>query len=88
MEIENSRQSQDKVSRLSHEDGDMNNSSAVTEMGDRLATIDMGRIMGTAVLVGRGEELGPHDPSNTTWPEPRPTSVPSGTLIYPAVWRQ
>jgi len=27
-------------------------------------------------------------PSNTTWPQPRPTSVSSGILIHPAVWPQ
>jgi len=27
-------------------------------------------------------------PSNTTLPGPRPTSVPSGILIHPAVWSQ
>jgi len=25
-------------------------------------------------------------PSNTMWPGPRPTSVPSGILIHPAIW--
>ena len=30
-------------------------------------------------------ELGPH---LTMWPQPRPTSVPSGILIHPAVWPQ
>jgi len=28
------------------------------------------------------------DPSNTMWPGPRPTFVPSGILIHPAVWPQ
>jgi len=27
-------------------------------------------------------------PSNTVWPGPRSTSVPSGLLIHPAVWPQ
>jgi len=27
-------------------------------------------------------------PSNTMWPGPRPTSVPSGILIYRTVWPQ
>ena len=46
-------------------------SSAVAEMGDRLATIDMSRKLGgeCAPLGGAGS------PSNTLWP--RPTSVPS-----------
>jgi len=30
---------------------------------------------------------GAGSPSNTMWPEPRPTSVPSGILIYPTVCR-
>ena len=28
------------------------------------------------------------DPSNTMWPRPRSTSVPSGVFIHPAVWPQ
>ena len=58
--------------------------SAVTEMVDRLATIDMGRKVAGAVLLFKGEELAP--PSNTMSPGSRPTSVPSGILIHPAVW--
>jgi len=27
-------------------------------------------------------------PSNTSWPRPRSTSVPSGILIHPAIWPQ
>jgi len=27
-------------------------------------------------------------PCNTMWPGPRPTFVPSGILIHPAVWRK
>jgi len=27
-------------------------------------------------------------PSNTMWPGPRPTYVPSGILIHPTVWPQ
>jgi len=49
--------------------------SAVSEMGDRLATIDMRRKLGAA-------------PSNTKSPRPRPTSIPSGILIHPFVWPQ
>ena len=30
-------------------------------------------------------ELGPH---LTQWPGPRPTSIPSGILVHPAVWPQ
>jgi len=60
-------------------------SSAVAEMGDRLATIDMGRKVGAAVpLFGEGAG----SLSNTMWPEPRPTSVPSGILTHPAIWPQ
>jgi len=58
-----------------------NKSSSVAEIGDRLATIDMGRKVG---------ELRPPffggSPSNTMWAGPRPTSVPSGILIHPAAW--
>ena len=60
-------------------------SSAVAEMGDRLATIDMGRKVGAAVplpVVGAGSL------SNTMWPELRPTFIPSGILIHSAVWPQ
>ena len=38
----------------------VNNSSAVDEMGDRLATIDMGRKLGAVPLFFGGGELGPH----------------------------
>jgi len=37
----------------------VNKSSAVAEMGDRLATIDMGRKVGVAVPLSVGD-LGPH----------------------------
>ena len=57
---------------------------AVAEMGNRLATIDMGRKKG-APLPFEGE-LG--SPSNIMWPEPRYTSLPSGSLIHPIVWPQ
>jgi len=33
-------------------------------------------------------ELDPQSPSNTMWPGPRPTYVPSGILINPAIWPQ
>ena len=39
---------------------ELNKCSAVAEMGDRLATIDMGRKEGAAVLVSFRGELGPH----------------------------
>ena len=54
-------------------------SSAVAEVGDRLATVDMGQKWGGAA-VGAGSQ------SNTMWPGPRPTSLPSGILIHLTVW--
>ena len=75
--------------------------SAIAEMGDRvttvaflrrvqiflltyLLTIDMGRKFGgCAALWGAAGSL-----SNTMWPGPRPTSVPNGILIHPAVCPQ
>jgi len=45
----------------------------------RLAKTDMGRKLGAVPLIGGGS------PSNTIWPGPRPTIVPSGILIYPTV---
>ena len=49
----------------------------------RLATIDMGR------KLGRLRPLwGARSASNTRWPGPRPTSIPSGVLIHQAVWAQ
>jgi len=47
----------------------------------RLATTDRGK--GTVPLLRGAGSL-----SNTVWPGPRPTSVPSGILIHPAVWPQ
>jgi len=61
-----------------------NKSSAVAEMGDRLATINTGRKLGTVLFLARGSWT----QSNTMSPGPKPTSVPSGILIYPAVWPQ
>ena len=54
-------------------------------MGDRLATIDMGRKAEGYCVPLRGRAW---SPSNTMLPGPRPTSVPSGILIYPTVWGQ
>jgi len=49
----------------------------------RLATIDMGRKLGCCdPYLG---DLGPH---LTKLPGSRPTSVPNGILIHPAVWPQ
>jgi len=42
----------------------------------------MGRKLGAVSFFGG--EAG--SPSNTMWPGPRPTSVPSGILINPTVW--
>ena len=63
-----------------------NKSSAVNQIGDHLATIDMGRKLGgVSLFSGGGAELGPH---NTMWPELRPTSMPSFILVHPTVWPQ
>jgi len=62
-----------------------NKNSAVDEMGDRLATIDMGRKEGAAVPISGG---GAGFPSNTMWPGPSSTSALSGILTHPAVWPQ
>ena len=52
-------------------------------MGDRLATIDMGRKEGCCCApLGGGGCAG--SPSNTMWPKPTSTSVPN--CIHPAVW--
>ena len=60
-------------------------SAYVSEMGDRLATRDMGKKCGAAVPLS---VVGTASPSNTMWPGPRPTSVPSGIWIHQAVWPQ
>jgi len=64
----------------------LNTCLAVVEMGDRFATIDVGRKVGAAqphpFLGGAGF------PSNTMSPGPRPTSIPSDILIHPTVWPQ
>jgi len=54
-------------------------------MGDRWATIDMGRKVGVLrpFVWGRAGSL-----SNTMWPGLRPTTIPSGILIHPSVWTQ
>ena len=63
----------------------LNKCSAVAEMGDRLATIDMDRKLGLCPLWW---EPGYPCKCNTMWPGPRPTFVPSGILIHPPVWPQ
>jgi len=55
-------------------------------MDDRLATIDMGRKEGGAAVPL--SEMGAGSPSNTMWPELRPTCVPSFILTRPTVWPQ
>jgi len=66
----------------------INKSSVVAEIGDRLATVDIGRKVGDCcgVPLSLGGIVG--SSSNTMSPEPRPTSIPSGILIYPTVWPQ
>ena len=59
----------------------INKCSAVAEMGDRLATTDMGRKLEAVSLWGRGGGF----PSKTMWPGLRPTSQRSGILNHPAV---
>jgi len=56
-------------------------------MDDRLATRDMDRKVGGLLgpIFGEGEA---GSPSNTMWRGPRPTSVPRGILIHPAVCPQ
>jgi len=58
-----------------------NKSSAVAEMGDRLATIDMDQKLGAVILFKGGAGT----PSNTMSLGLRPTSLPSGILIHPAI---
>jgi len=45
----------------------------------------MGQKLGGELCPFVEGELGPHV---TVWPEPRPTYVPSLTLIHPTVWLQ
>jgi len=63
-----------------------NKSSAVAEMGDRLATIALGGKVRGAVPLSVGGGAG--SSSNTMSPGPRPAAVPSGVLIHPTVWPQ
>jgi len=60
--------------------------SAVAEMGDRLATTDMGQKRGLLCPFLVGGVAG--SPSNTMWPGPRRISVASGIFIHPAIWEQ
>jgi len=59
--------------------------SAAAEMSDHLATIHMHWKVGGYCALSTG---GVGSPSNRMSPGPRPTSVPSGILINPAVWPQ
>ena len=58
---------------------------ALAEIGDRLATIDMGRKWERGLCLLSG---GARAPSNTMPAGPRPTSVPSGILIHPTILQQ
>jgi len=71
------------VSKRRHFYQNINKSSAVAELGDRLVTIDMGRKVGEGCCAPfRG---GDGSPSNTMSPDSKRTSVPSGILIHPTV---
>jgi len=62
----------------------LHKSSAVAEMGDH-GHNRQGQKEGGLLCLFRG---GSWVPSNTMWPGPRSTSVPSGVFIRPAVWPQ
>jgi len=66
----------------------LNKSSPVAEMGNHLATTDMGRKVRAAVPFSFpwGSWLSPHLTQYTVSPGTRSTSQPSGILIHPAVW--
>ena len=55
---------------------------------NRLATTDMGRKLGRAVPLLLGVRVEARSPSNTVWPGPRPTCIPSGILDHSTVWPQ
>jgi len=68
-----------------------NKRSAVAEMGDRGHNRQYMKIGGSCATSGGAGSLcfgGAGSPCNTMWPGSRPTLVPSGILIYPAVWPQ
>ena len=65
-----------------------NKNSAVAEMGDRLATIVMGRKVRAVGPLSGGGSWVKSLKCNTVWPGPRPTPVPSGILFHAAVWSQ
>ena len=66
-------------------DRTINKCSVVAKMGDRLATINMGRKLREELCPFWG---GAGSPCNKIWPGSRPTLVPSGILIHPAIWSQ
>jgi len=59
-------------------------SAAVAEMGDRGHNRHGPKRGGAAVPLSQGAGT----QSNTMWPGPTSTSVPSGVFIHPAVWLQ
>jgi len=54
------------------------------DASSRLATTDISQKLGAVPLFGGGAR----SPSSTMWPAPRPTFIPSGISIHPAVWPQ
>jgi len=64
-----------------------NKSSAVDEMGDH-TTAKWAEKWGGAAVPCAPFHGGSWVPSNTMWPGPRPTSMPSCILIHPTVWPQ
>ena len=78
------------VTATKHKTCIANKSSAVDQMGDRLATIDMGQKLGGVPLSsgeGEGAELGPHL-TQCGRSLGLPQSVPSFILVHPTVWPQ
>ena len=65
----------------------LNKGSAVAEMGDRFATIDMGQKVGEGAVSVFVEELRPHL-TQCRLSRSLSRSLPSGILIHPAVWPQ
>jgi len=65
---------------------DMYGNSAVANLGDRSATINIAEKWEGAAVPLSVEGYG--SPSNTMSPRPRSTSTPTGILIHPAVWPQ
>jgi len=61
-----------------------NRCSAVAEISDHLATVDMGRKLGGLCPFSWGAG----SLSNTMWPGPSLTFIPSDIVIHPDVWTQ